>query len=149
MTEVAFHFNAVDKLAYACRLLRKACSTSAKVIVTGDASQLQTLDADLWTFDPAAFVPHCFADAPENVIQHTPVILAITSEQLPAPLPHHDIMVNLGQTMIKGFETFERVIEIVSLAEDDKALARLRWKHYAERGYPLVRHDLSPKKVAV
>jgi DNA polymerase-3 subunit chi len=51
--------------------------------------------------------------------------------------------------MIKGYETFERVIEIVSLDEEDKALARLRWKHYAERGYPLVRHDLSPKKVTV
>jgi DNA polymerase-3 subunit chi len=148
MTEVAFHFNAVDKLAYACRLLRKACSTSAKVTVTGDASQLQTLDADLWTFDPAAFVPHCFADAPENIIKHTPVILAITADQLPVYLPHHQIMVNLGQEMIKGFETFERVIEIVSLDEEDKALARQRWRHYAERGYPLVRHDLSTKKVA-
>ena len=26
MTEIAFHFNAPDKLAYACRLLRKANS---------------------------------------------------------------------------------------------------------------------------
>lgn len=148
MTEVAFHFNAVDKLAYACRLLRKACSTSAKVIVTGEAELLHSLDADLWTFDPLAFVPHCFANAPEAVILHTPVILAITMEQLPTPLPHHDIMVNLGQKLIKGFETFERVIEIVSSAEDDKALARQRWKHYAERGYPLVRHDLNAMKVA-
>jgi len=24
-------------------------------------------------------------------------------------------------------------------------MARLRWKHYAERGYPLVRHDLALK----
>jgi len=148
MTEVAFHFNAVDKLAYACRLLRKAFSTSAKVIVTGQAEQLQILDADLWTFDPVAFIPHCFADAPESAILSSPIILAVTAEQLPMSLPHHQIMVNLGQSLIKGFETFERVIEVVSLAEDDKAMARQRWKHYAERGYPLLRHDLSAVKVA-
>ena len=147
MTEVAFHFNAVDKLAYACRLLRKACSMSSKVIVTGEAEQLHKLDVDLWTFDSLAFLPHCFADAPETVILHTPVILAVATEQLPLSLPHHQIMVNLGQNLIKGFETFERVIEVVSLAEDDKTLARRRWKHYAERGYPLVRHDLSANKV--
>ena len=30
MTEVAFHFNAPDKLGYACRLLRKAVATGAR-----------------------------------------------------------------------------------------------------------------------
>ena len=35
MTEVAFHFNATDKLEYACRLLRKAVANSAQVVVTG------------------------------------------------------------------------------------------------------------------
>ena len=31
MTEIAFHFNAPDKLAYACRLLRKAVASGARV----------------------------------------------------------------------------------------------------------------------
>ena len=34
MTEVTFHFNAPDKLGYACRLLRKAVGKGANVIVT-------------------------------------------------------------------------------------------------------------------
>ena len=146
MTEVAFHFNAVDKLAYACRLLRKACASSARVIVTGDAEQMKLLDAQLWTFDPMSFVPHCLSDAPAQTLAQTPVILTADGN-LPASLPHHEVMINLGQSLIKGFETFERVIEVVSLDEQDKVLARQRWKHYSERGYPLVRHDLSPKKV--
>ncbi len=146
MTEVAFHFNAVDKLAYACRLLRKACASSARVIVTGDAEQMKLLDAQLWTFDPMSFVPHCLSDAPAQTSAQTPVILTADGN-LPASLPHHEVMINLGQSLIKGFETFERVIEVVSLDEQDKAFARQRWKHYSERGYPLVRHDLSPKKV--
>ena len=33
MTEIAFHFNAPDKVAYACRLLRKAVAVNAKVVV--------------------------------------------------------------------------------------------------------------------
>jgi len=146
MTEVAFHFNAVDKLAYACRLLRKACASTARVIVTGDAEQMKLLDAQLWTFDPMSFVPHCLSDASPETLALTPVILT-TDGNLPTSVPHHEVMINLGQSLIKGFETFERVIEVVCLDEQDKALARQRWKHYSERGYPLVRHDLSPKKV--
>ena len=146
MTEVAFHFNAVDKLAYACRLLRKACASSARVMVTGDAEQMKLLDAQLWTFDPMSFVPHCLSDASPEILAQTPVILT-TDGNLPASVPHHEVMINLGQSLTKGFETFERVIEVVCLDEQDKALARQRWKHYSERGYPLVRHDLSPKKV--
>lgn len=37
MTQVAFHFNAPDKLAYVCRLVRKATRQDARVMVTGDA----------------------------------------------------------------------------------------------------------------
>ena len=37
MTEVAFHFNAPDKVAYACRLLRKAVGSGARVVVTAEA----------------------------------------------------------------------------------------------------------------
>ena len=34
MTDVAFHFNAPDKLAYACRLLRKAVGSGSRVVNT-------------------------------------------------------------------------------------------------------------------
>ena len=145
MTEVAFHFNAPDKLNYACRLLRKACAASAKVVVTGSEEDLLALDRDLWTFDASSFVPHCFADAPAVVLSRTPVVLA-KADAFTDALPHHEVMVNLGQSLVQGFETFERVIEVVTMQEEDKALARKRWRHYAERGYALVRHDLGLKK---
>ena len=58
MTEVAFHFNAPQKLAYACRLLRKAAASGAKVVVTGEPQLLRELDVALWTFAPLEFVPH-------------------------------------------------------------------------------------------
>ena len=58
MTEVAFHFNAPDKLAYACRLLRKASGAGARVAVTAEAELLQRLDTALWTFSALDFVAH-------------------------------------------------------------------------------------------
>jgi len=76
MTEVAFHFNATDKVAYACRLLRKAVGSGAKLVVTAGAADLQALDVALWTFAPLEFVPHCTARASAAVLAASPVMLA-------------------------------------------------------------------------
>lgn len=144
MTEVAFHFNAPDKISYACRLLRKACSTSAQVVVMGSQELVAALDAALWTFSPTAFIPHCMAQADAALLNQTPVVLG-QGVQLPPNLPHHQVLLNLGSELVEGFETFEKIIEVVTQDEQDRLLARKRWKHYADRGYPLVRHDLSLK----
>jgi DNA polymerase-3 subunit chi len=55
-------------------------------------------------------------------------------------------LVNLGEQVPAGFERFERVIEVVSLDEQDRQMARSRWKHYAEHGYAITRHDLNLKE---
>ena len=44
MGKVEFHHGTGDKLAYACRLLRKAYKAGAQVVVTGDEASLRTLD---------------------------------------------------------------------------------------------------------
>lgn len=141
MTEVAFHFNAPNSLAYACRLVRKAVAAGAKVVVTGEPAQLHQLDVDLWTFAPLEFVPHCMSDAPADVVASSPVVLA----QGLAQTPHHHVLVNLGAPVPPGFERFERLIEVVTLDESDRQQARQRWKHYADRGYAITRHDLALK----
>ena len=60
-----------------------------------------------------------------------------------AGCPHHDVLVNLGQTIPAGFEGFERCIEVVALPLEDVMAGRRRWKHYVAHGYSLVKHDLS------
>jgi len=57
MNTVEFHHGMTDKLAYACRLLRKAYRSGAGVLVTGDASTLKALDRQLWVFDDQEFLP--------------------------------------------------------------------------------------------
>ena len=139
MTEVAFHFNAPDKVAYACRLLRKAVGTGARVVVTAEDEVLARLDVGLWTFAPLEFIAHCrLPGSPPAVAQASPVVLA----QNATDGPHHQVLVNLGPAVPGGFERFERLIEVVTTDESDRQQARARWKHYADRGYGIVRHDL-------
>lgn len=142
MTEVAFHFNAPDKLAYACRLLRKAVAAGSRVVVTAPADALARLDALLWTFSQTDFIAHVRQPAEAGQLAASPVVLT----EAPTPeLPHHQVLLNLGPQLPAGFERFERVIEVVSLDEDDRQQARRRWKQYTDLGYTIVRHDLNLK----
>ena len=52
MTRVDFHSNVPGKLAYACRLLRKAYGAGQKVIVVADRAVLEPFDTQLWAFSP-------------------------------------------------------------------------------------------------
>lgn len=141
MTEIAFHFNAPDKVAYACRLLRKAVASKARVVVTGDAGTLAQLDVALWTFGALEFLPHCRSTASAAVKTQSPVFLTESARET----PHQQVLVNLGGEIPAGFERYERLIEVVTLDDEDRGQARGRWKHYTDRGYPIVRHDLNLK----
>lgn len=139
MTEVAFHFNVDDKLGYACRLLRKATRGGRRCMVVVDGPDLVTLDQALWTFAADEFLPHARAGAPAAVVRHSPILLG---EHIVADWPA-DVLVNLGVGVPEGLETFERVIEVVSLDGADRESARRRWRHYSDQGFALVRHDLA------
>lgn len=141
MTAVAFHFNVPDRRAYACRLLRKAYLSGARVAVTGEAALLDELDRLLWTFQPLEFVPHW--RGPDLVAlparqQDTPLVLVGRH----APTRGHDVLVNLGRQVPDGFEQYRRVIEIVSRHELDREEARARWRAYGARGCTIERHEV-------
>ncbi len=141
MTAVAFHFNLPDKLAYSCRLLRKALSVGSKIVVTGPDKVLAKFDRDLWFFSTTDFVAHCSQADSELLRANSPVILASNLEQL----PHHQVLLNLADHLPSGFEKFERVIELVELSDEDKKMARSRWRQYADLGYHITRHDVLQK----
>ncbi len=143
MTELAFHFGAPDKLAYTCRLLRKAASSGAKVVVVADADSIAKLDADLWAVSPTDFVAHCTNEATTAMRNRSPVLLASHTDQASAPF---GVLVNLGDTVPQGFEKFERLIEVVSTDATDRERARGRWRTYTQQGYAITRHDLNLKR---
>ena len=149
MTDIAFHFNVPDKLAYSCRLLRKAYTSGMQVVVTGEAAQLARLDDLMWTFSTVDFLPHTRV-APAllagNAVSGTEINdaeagLGILLAEKPERVRSHGVLVNLGQQIPDSFERFDRFIELVTSEADDRLAARRRWKHYADRGYALVSHD--------
>ena len=141
MTEVAFHFNAPDKLAYACRFARKVQRSGARLVIAAPADTLAVLDRMLWTsLAPQDFVAHCQDDgANGDMVQASPVLL--TSDARSAP--HHEVLLNLHADVPEGFGRFDRLVEVVSAQDEaDRGAARARWRHYASRGYAIIRHDL-------
>lgn len=145
MTEVAFHFNAPDKLAYACRFARKALRRGLRVVVTAGAADLQALDRMMWALGPTDFVAHALANGDPDVAAVSPVLLAVD----PLSVAPRDMLLNLGAQLPVGYEQFDKVIEVVSSSdEQDRQMARTRWRQYAAQGYEIVRHDLVLKENA-
>ena len=139
MTSIEFLTGVRDKLSFTCLMLRKAVSLRAQVaVLVTDEAELMRLDEKLWTFSDQDFVPHVRADDP--LAASTPVILTANAE---AALPHHEVLLNIGQVLPAHFARFERLIEIVSSDADEVAAGRKRYRHYHERGYPMTHKDRS------
>lgn len=139
MTDIAFHYGAPNKLGYAGRLVRKALASGARLTIVATPAQVHHLDASLWALRPTDFLVHTIDDG-QPLHPHCPVVLAT---HLHAGLHGHQVLVNLANTVPEGFAQFERLIEVVSLDEADRTLARQRWRQYSQQGYPLQRKDLA------
>jgi DNA polymerase-3 subunit chi len=133
MTRIDFHSNVPDKIAYACRLVRKARAADCRIVLlASDPGQMAVLDEALWTFSELDFLPHAMAGAADA--EKTPVILADSDS---AALPHHGILINLTGRTPDHFARFERMFEIISSDDGDKLAGRERYRFYQQRGYPL------------
>ncbi len=142
MTEVSFHFNVPDRTDYTCRLVRKAVRTGAAVVLAGPADAIAHFDRALWSFEETEFLPHRVLEPGEAVnprLAPTRVWLAEDARTAAC----HEVLINLGSEPAPGFESFDRLIEVVSGEEADRGAARQRWKHYVDRGYTITRHEVT------
>ena len=131
MTRIDFHTNVPDKIAYACRLVRKAYAARNRIVLmTDDAQQLADLDAALWAFSATDFLPHVAIGDP--LAADTPIVLASSDA---AELPHTDLLVNLSRRTPAVFTRFQRVIEVVSSEDTDAAAGRRRYAGYKQQDY--------------
>lgn len=143
MTSIDFHFNTPDRLEYACRLTRKivnagqANAAAPLVVFCQDEDRLQQFDDLLWQFSPTDFIPHVRATDP--LAKDTPVLLTADDARLPV----HHLLLNLDDAPPPFFSRYVRLLEVVSLLDDDKLKARERFTFYRDRGYAMTRHDLS------
>jgi DNA polymerase III subunit chi len=137
MTRIDFYRYAEDRTKFACMLTSKAFSSGCKVcVMTPDPAMAEAFDRQLWTYQSLKFIPHCRKGS--DLESESPVIVLVAGEEA----PHHDVLINLTASWPPSFASFERVLEIVSTDETDKATARDRYRFYKERGYELAVHDV-------
>jgi DNA polymerase-3 subunit chi len=138
VTQIDFYTHVGDKLRTACQLSAKAYARGLRVTVfCPDPETAQRFDRLLWATPPIGFVPHCAPDDP--LARETPVIVDWVGENL----LHDEVLINLRPEWPPFFGRCQRLVEIVSLEDGDRATARERFRFYRDRGYEIRTHDLS------
>ncbi len=137
MTDVAFHTGIANPLDYACRLLRKAYRSGARVAVHGEPATIDRLDQALWTFEPLEFVPHIVlprdgADAAR--VANTPVVLVKAGASAPAECR---VAVTLAAHPVEDVAAYDRLIAIVGVSPEHREAGRLRWREYERAGHAM------------
>jgi len=101
----------------------RAAGVASKIIAfCADAEASQKFSRMLWTAPALSFIPHCTAD--DKLAPVTPVIV----DHAGANPIHDDVLINLRTERPPFFSRFQRLVEIVTLDEEDRELARDRFK---------------------
>ena len=138
MTQISFFHGTHNRLQAVAAWLGRECREGRQVLVYVPAEERsKELDRLLWTTPATGFTPHCNSD--EGLAAETPVLLA---SGLDNP-PHDKCLLNLSNEIPPGFSRFQQLIEIISVAEEDRLPGRERFRYYRERGYPLETRDIA------
>ena len=145
MARVDFAIGAADRVRQACQTtLRQFLAGQALVVYCRDPRRLRAFDEQLWSVDDAAFVPHVMADSP--LAPATPVIMVADGLEAALALRAAPVwLLNLDDACPPSLDLVVRVLEIVSGDEEDKALARARWKAYQAAGHEVHSHTMNTK----
>ena len=138
MTDIRFHTGVEDRTLYGCRLLRKAARQGARVLVRGEALQVDLLDKALWTFEAQDFVPHHRlrpGQALDRRLHRTPIWLLSEGDPWPEDLAPARVLVQWGSQHADDAPHWDRVIEVVGLDVEDRLQARQRWRAYEAQGW--------------
>jgi len=139
MTQIYFYSGSSDKLKTACRLCAKAVQQNMSVMVyTPDMATIKQMDELLWTFSPTSFIPHCRLQEDDSLIKVTPVIL---SDVIPIDV-QFDVLLNLHRQYPPEFDQYKRLIEIAGISQEDKLVARERYRFYKDKGYEIHHYTL-------
>lgn len=129
MTHVSFYSDAADPLHYACRLIRRALASGKPVGVCVAAADAAQLDALLWSFDAAEFIPHRRWD---GATPPAPGEVLLVEDAV--RLPHRGLLLNLNDEMPGDAMDFERVLEVIGLDPSRVQAGRARYRLYQRSG---------------
>ena len=132
MTQIDCYHDQPDRLTQAVRLATLAWERRKPItFFIPDPARAEAFDKALWSSDPLSFIPHCHSNSAE-----ADRTLIIITDNLDA-VSQDELLVNLGDDVPPGFARYQRLFEIVSRHDTDKATARERMAFYKDRGYPI------------
>ena len=157
MTQIDFYILAEnsrrDMNRMVCRLCEKAIAQEMNVLIYArSVAQAQQLDELLWTFKPDSFIPHTnhFNGLEEDDSFSYPVLISTETDTNGAAFignkkimsQYNQLLINLTSSTPPFFQQFKRIAEMVSNDNDEKEIARNRYRAYREQGLTLNKYDL-------
>lgn len=145
MTRIDFYIleqkQASNRNLFVCRLLEKIYKKGHQSLVhLSDLRQAQQLDDLLWTWRQGSFIPHEIGNETDGQ-SVCPILINYQSGNR-AGAGINDVLVNLTPEIPQFFSSFDRVVEVVDNQEQNRKLARERYRFYQQRGYPLETHEI-------
>ena len=141
MTRVDFYVieppSAADHDRMMCRIVEKAWQQGHGVYVQcEDETQAQAFDTLLWHFQDTSFVPHALASEATADVRVIVGCAAVGNLQ-------PDVLVNLALAVPDLASRYGRVIESAGYDDGTRGAARVRYRYYQDRGFPLNTHKVS------
>jgi DNA polymerase-3 subunit chi len=133
MTRIDFYFNADSKLRAACRVAARALHQRLRVLIYApDEAVALGIGDEVSRLRMSGLGDR--AAAPDAAI--------VIARDADAAI-HDEVLINLHHAAPRFFSRFQRLVEIVSCADDDRRAARERFRFYRDRGYEIRYHDIA------
>lgn len=130
--------SAVPKeISFTSKLISDCVTARKKVTVICESQvQAEQLDEYLWQFPADKFVPHnLFGEGPD---MGTPVsIMWDAVYEKHAQIRNKNVVIILSQALLDKSTGIGQIIDFVPTQEEQKAVARNRYKAYKQAGYEL------------
>ncbi len=134
MTEISFYHSLVRPLEWVLpKLLERTLENAERaVVMMSSVERLKALDAHLWTYDPASWLPHGMD--PDDARADQPIWLTVVDEN-----PNDARFLFLADYATSAhIADYDRVFDLFD-GRDDAVVtaARQRWRDYRQAGHSL------------
>ena len=127
MTNIKFFFNVESKIDLVFSLLPERLNKKrTSLIYCSNDIKLNHLSDKLWGDSSDCFYPHV-----ENN-HHNLNKITLSNKSIEWM---DDTIINISSQMVDGFNRYLNLFEIVSIEEEDKKLARIRFQYFKDCGY--------------
>ena len=120
-----------------CKIIKKYYKQNLKIAVNTEKKDLlEIIDERLWTFEQTSFVPHCRYDE----IDESCNVVLFNGEVM--KLSEFDVILNLTNNYLDDTGDDKIYIELVTSDEEQKQLARKKYKHYQKMDIDILYENL-------